>query len=62
MNLDHESWEGAAAYIPGEGPLERAEFAGDRSEVEITAAQREAVPRLRQNQVKPDKKNKRHDG
>lgn len=46
MNLDNGSWEDAAAYMPGGDPLEKAEFAGDESEVEIIAARREAMSKL----------------
>ena len=61
MNLDNGSWEDAATYMPGVNPLAKAEFTGGESEVEIIAAQKEAMSELRKNRAQADEKDKKHD-
>jgi hypothetical protein len=60
-DLDNDSWEDAAAYMPGGDPLEKTEFAGDESEVAIIAARGDAKSKLRKNRAQADKKDEKHD-
>ena len=60
-DLDNDSWEDAAAYMPVGDPLEKAELAGDENEVEIIAARRVVMSKLHENRAQADQKDKKHD-